>query len=109
MVNEAYLSGGDHDTNLFDSFGEFIRFNSSIVIKIEILERFHEYGLLALGSACLLGQLVLQLSLKTIEQRLAHHAQGVIWGQSVAQTTVKLFESYLTLKDSIPKVVLLVN
>jgi hypothetical protein len=50
----AYLSGGDHDTNLFNSLGELFGFDSSIVVKIEIFERFQEDGLLALAATSLL-------------------------------------------------------
>jgi hypothetical protein len=55
----SYLSSGDHDTDLFNSFGEFFGLNSSIVVKIKIFERFQEDGLLALAAASLLTELVL--------------------------------------------------
>jgi hypothetical protein len=48
MKKDTYLTGGDHDTNLFNCFSELFGFDSTVVIQIEILERFQENGLLAL-------------------------------------------------------------
>jgi len=61
---ETYLAGGDHDTNLLDGLGEFIGLNGTVVVKIEVLERLKEYGLLVGGTVGFLGQLVLQFFLE---------------------------------------------
>ena len=41
-VSSTYLFGWDHDTNLLNSFGKFIGFNSAVTIQVEILERLLE-------------------------------------------------------------------
>jgi len=48
------LFGGDHDTNLLDSFGELIRLNAAIIVEIKVLEALDEDILLALVARCLL-------------------------------------------------------
>ena len=63
----TYLSGGDHDTNLFDSLGELIWFNCSIIVQIEVLESLKEDSLLIGVTSGLLGQLLLEGFLDTIK------------------------------------------
>jgi len=58
-------SGGDMDADLFDGLGEFVGLDNAVIIQVEVLERLHEDGLLGLGAACLLRQLVFQFSLET--------------------------------------------
>lgn len=63
----TYLLRGDHDANLLNGFCELIRFYGSVVVKIEVLESFHEDSFLALGSARFLRQLVFKFSLETAQ------------------------------------------
>lgn len=67
----TYLLGGDLNTNLLNGFAELIRLHSAVIVEIEILECLHQDGLLALAAACLLGQLVFELSLKAISTEYA--------------------------------------
>jgi len=60
------LLGGDHDTDLLDSLGEFIGLNRARVVQVEVLERLSEHLLFRSNARCLLLQLVLQFSLETI-------------------------------------------
>ena len=62
----TYLSGGDHDTDLLDSFGELIRLHSAVIVQIEVLEGLEEDSLLVGGSRGLLGKLLLQALLKAV-------------------------------------------
>ena len=50
----TYLSGGDHDADLFDGLGEFLWLHSVIVVQIEVFEGSQENGLLVLHAARLL-------------------------------------------------------
>ena len=65
-VRNTYLLGGDHDTDLLDSLGEFIGLNRAGVVQVEVLERLGEHLLFRSNARCLLLQLVLQFSLETI-------------------------------------------
>ena len=65
----AYLTGWDHDANLLDGLSEFLWFDGSVVVKIEILEGFEEDLFLALHAAGLLRQLVLKFFLETSQNR----------------------------------------
>lgn len=39
IVNEiTYLLGWDHDTNLLDSLGKFVRLDSAVSIQVKVLE-----------------------------------------------------------------------
>lgn len=60
----TYLSGGDHDANLLNGFGELIRLNSAIVVQVEILESLKKNGLLVSVTVGLLGQFLLKSSLE---------------------------------------------
>ena len=107
----TYLSGGDHDTNLFDSLGELIWFNCSIVVQIEVLESFKEDSLLIGVTSGLLGQLLLKCLLETeqtkryIQQILftqfKHHRESVGPGQGVHTTLVDGAVTYLCFKPCI--------
>jgi hypothetical protein len=71
QIAEAVVYGGtyrscrDLDANLLDGFGELVRLDGSVIIQIEIFECLHENGLLALGAASLLHELVLEFSFET--------------------------------------------
>ena len=58
------MSGRDHDTDLLNSLGELIGLNSTVIVKIEVLEGLQEDGLLVGGARSLLGKLRLQRFLK---------------------------------------------
>jgi len=45
------LSGWDLDADLLNGFGELIWLDNTIVVKIEVFERFQEHLLLGLGAA----------------------------------------------------------
>ena len=51
---ETYLSGWDLNTNLLDGLRELIWLHDSIIVEVEVLERFEQDLLLGLGSACFL-------------------------------------------------------
>lgn len=51
---DAYLFGGDHDTNLLNSLSEFFRFDSTVVVQIKVFEGLHQDGLFALRATRLL-------------------------------------------------------
>ena len=61
----SYLSGWDHDSNLLDSLGKLLWLNGSVIVKIEILERFEKDGLLVLAAVSLLLKLGLKGLLET--------------------------------------------
>lgn len=42
----TYLLGWDHDTDLLNSLGELIRFDSAVTIEVEVLERLLQHLLL---------------------------------------------------------------
>ena len=73
----TYLTGGDHDTNLLDGLGELIGLDSAVVVKIEVLESLKQDGFLVGGASGLLGELLLQLTLKTTNKiRNVLHLDG---------------------------------
>lgn len=72
----AYLLGGDHDADLLDGLCELLRFDCLVVVKIEVLEALEEDLFLALG-ACLLGELLDQLLLKTTQKVGSAGSSGI--------------------------------
>jgi hypothetical protein len=54
---QTYLLGRDHDTDLFDRFGEFFGLNHTVVVQIEVLESLHEDLFLTLTTGRFLRQL----------------------------------------------------
>lgn len=51
----TYLLGWDLDSDLLDGLGEFIGFDGTVIIQIEVLECLLEDGLFGLSSLGLLG------------------------------------------------------
>jgi hypothetical protein len=61
----TYVSGGDHDTDLFHSLGELLRLDEAVVVEVEVLEALEEHGFLGLAAAALLGELLDEFLLET--------------------------------------------
>lgn len=91
---------GDHDTNLFNSFGELIRLDGAGVVQVKVLEALVENLLLGLNSASFLLQLVLEFSFETKE------SEATLWSSHDQCTEIqtgaleKVF-TYLCLRPSI--------
>lgn len=54
-LHGTYLLGWDLDSDLLDGLGEFIGFDGTVIIQIEVLECLLEDGLFGLSSLGLLG------------------------------------------------------
>lgn len=65
METGTYSSRRDLDADLLDGLGELLRLDSAVVVQVKVLERLREDGLLSLGAAGFLHELVLEFSLKT--------------------------------------------
>jgi hypothetical protein len=48
------LSGWNLDTNLLDGFGELVWLDDTIIVQVEVFERFQQDLLLGLGASCFL-------------------------------------------------------
>ena len=51
------MARGDHDADLFNGLGKFIRLNGAVVVEIEVLEGLEEDGLFVEVATSLLGEL----------------------------------------------------
>lgn len=61
----AYLFLEDGDTDLLNYFNELVLLDTSVVVEVEVLERAHKHGFLALVGSRFLAQSEPQFFLET--------------------------------------------
>ena len=75
LYGGTYLSGWNHDTNLFNSFCKFFWLNSAVVVEVKVFERSAEDLFFRLYTWWFLLQLVLQFFLEAKQSKLKLYDQ----------------------------------